>query len=1678
MKIYNSGGTQLLDVAVEDSSARYRVIMGDHNLTLKFSRATHIELPVGSYCVFEGITYTLKRPENLKMIHTRDFEYTVLLESPQADTKIWKFRNTVDGRLKFPMTATPLEHLTMLVANLNRRGSGWTVGDCITGVERLINYDHDYCWDALGKMADTFKTEFEIDNKRVSLKKLEYNKDAPLALSYGKGNGFRSGITRQSEGNSPVEFLFVQGGSRNIDRSKYGSSVLLLPKNQTLTYEGRTYRVDDKGLSIFRTDKSPSTYAEDSLSLEDIYPSRVGTVSEVIVVDSGKHFYDFTDASLGNESLNFNDYLIAGEKMTVEFQTGQLAGHGEFEVKYIHAAIGTVGSDSYRKPYRFEIVPKEEDGYTMPDATFKPAAGDKYIVLNISLPDAYIRDDNNQSGASWDMFREAVRYMYDHEDNEFSFKGELDPLWAKSDWVNIGGKIVLGGFVSFTDARFQATAVKVRITAIKDFVNRPHKPEIELSNKPVSPSFLTEIKQLEGNEVETVERHRDALSFTKRRFRDAQETMSMLSDLLDAGFDNFTNNINPIAIQTMQLLVGDESLQYRFVDDKVTPATVPHNVTYNQTTKILTAPAGILQHMSLGIDTLSSSHQPSEYKFWDISAYTSAALTVASKKYYLYVRVSRTGTTGTFLLRESPINMNYGSTYYYLLYGILNSEYEGERSFVTLYGFTEVLPGRVTTDRVISGDGQSYFDMLNNAMRLGNSASEWGLDFNSNGDGKLRLRGTLVQSGSGDEQPLGCFRGWWDASYVYYYGDEVLYLTGGQTVTYRQIYTESSGGVITYPPIQGADKAPTNTTYWQVVAQGVKGDFPSTCFIRLPSAITPSSAPTGGTYDSPIPTSTYTHNGTTYSWSDGIPSGEYQLWATTRTFKGDGSASSWSVPRKMTDTDTYDVEFAKKQAGDATPAAPSASNRHGGSGTQIWFDPVDDSSEDFTQMYWRAEREKKNGEWGDWTIVRIKGERGDTGQSSFPSTMFVRMNSTPTKPANDKGSFSDPSPSGCLAGQNSSGTNVYWSDGIPSGENKLWATSRVFTSDGQSPQEASWSTPRQMTDTSTYDVEFAKKQTNDAVPATPTTANRHGGSGTQIWFDPVDDSSEDFTQMYWRAERQKVNGVWTSWVIVRIKGEQGDPGINGDYYEYRYCVNGSPNSAPSLNNWNRDPSVTGATWSTTYPSSIGALQYLWMTTALINGASGALKSQWSSPIRQTPVDALMLGENLINNSEAKETYSVESSGNNGGADGQFILTGKVIADPITLGATISGQVRITLSGVNPKSGGGGVLVYMNGSLAWPTIAEKTGITSNNVTLDLKHENFAYDNNGGTMVNTVYIRLNNFNAGGTISIERVKVEYGTGCTAWCLSEDDKVGPATPFRGVYSSSKEYVGTLIRCDVVKYNSHFYVARTDAGSFSNKTPTNTDYWNDFGAEFESIATNLLLAELANIAGFIFRNSRLESQKLADGTTTDGATSSLPMIYLNGLTGAASLAGGKALFNSDGSVSLASGKIAIDTSGNVTGQNVTFNSGTFKGLLNATQGLILPVSTSSSQNDYSMSGGDSIHINNYNKSGNYSEKREAVTTVYLPTTANTGQQVIVRFNGNTGHKKISGNGKTIDGSSQLWFYGSYNEEWYDGEGGSSGGGDYEPAYNFSVTLIYNGTNWNLITQTCPTVSPSQKTLS
>lgn len=760
MKILHNN-IEILNIQVDDSSYRYRAIKGDHNLTLYFSLAEHVEIPVGAYCVYENETYTLEKPESLTMKHSRYFEYTVVFDSPQAKAGKWKFRNPVDRRLKFPLTAKPIEHLQMFVDNMNQRDSGWTIGRCIDAPEKTISYNHAYCIDALSQMADEWETEYEFVGKQVSLWKVEYNRDNPLPLSYGKGNGFKPGIGRSNyEDSTPIEILYIQGGEQNIDASQYGSSELLLPKSQTIRFDGehfegeqgfdsskaRTYQTDADGFSIRRADKPLSSQAEDSLDCSEIYPSRVGTISAVTVVDASKHFYDIVDSSIP-ASLNFEDCLIEGETLTIIPQTGMLAGK-EFEAKYIHNA------KEGKAARRFEIVPQDIDGQTMPGGNYIPQVGDTYAVFHCMLPAAYICDNATKTGASWDMFRQGVKYLYDNEEQKFTFTGELDGIWAKKDWLNIGGRIKLGGFVQFSDERFQPEGVLVRIIGIKDYINNPHSPEIELSNSTVGRTVSSDLRKIESNEVVMDTLHKEALQFTKRRYRDSMETIEMLGDAL---LDNFSNSINPIAVKTMTMLIGDKSLQFEFVNSMTNPSPVVHNVTYNQATKVLSVPAGIIQHYTLGIDTISSSHAADEYKFWSLPAFTTPTLTDGTKKYYLYAKVSKTAKTGTFYISEQAIAMEGVAGYYHLLMGVLNSEYDGERSYVSLYGFTEVLPGQVITNKVASANGKNFMDFLNNAFRIGNDKTY--IDWNASVANVLSMKNATIQIANTAGQTMIYFSG-------------------------------------------------------------------------------------------------------------------------------------------------------------------------------------------------------------------------------------------------------------------------------------------------------------------------------------------------------------------------------------------------------------------------------------------------------------------------------------------------------------------------------------------------------------------------------------------------------------------------------------------------------------------------------------------------------------------------------------------------------------------------------------------------------------------------------------------------------------------------------------------------------------------------------------------------------
>ena len=436
---------------------------------------------------------------------------------------------------------------------------------------------------------------------------------------------------------------------------------------------------------------------EDSYDASHIYPSRVGTVSGVTVVDAESNLYDITDSSIP-QSLDYSDCRIPGEKAVIIFQSGTLTGE-EFEIKQTQESL----TGYIHAQRRFSLVPVQKNGTVIPNANRRPSVGDKYAVFNISLPEAYVSDDATQTGASWDMFREMVRYMYEHEEETFTFKGELDGIWSKTRWMEIGGKLLPGGYIFFSDTQFQPDGALIRIIGIKDYINRPYSPEIELSNTPVAGFVSSELGKIESNEVKNEGRYQGALNYTKRRWRDAIEAQEML----EKAFDNYSKGIDPIWVRTMSLLVGDESLQFRFVDSRTNPQTVEPGFVYNDDTEVFTAPKSILQHMTLGISEIKGEHQADEYKYWDLPVYISPPLGDFGKM-YLYAKCSKSNQNGNFLLSETPHGMDEGS-YYYFLVGLLGSQFDG--AFVTVYGFTEVLPGRVTVDRIVSTDGNCYFNL-------------------------------------------------------------------------------------------------------------------------------------------------------------------------------------------------------------------------------------------------------------------------------------------------------------------------------------------------------------------------------------------------------------------------------------------------------------------------------------------------------------------------------------------------------------------------------------------------------------------------------------------------------------------------------------------------------------------------------------------------------------------------------------------------------------------------------------------------------------------------------------------------------------------------------------------------------------------------------------------------------
>ncbi|MDR2913691.1 MAG: hypothetical protein LBV74_02465 [Tannerella sp.] len=748
------GNKVIADVVVSKSSYTLEEISGVHTAYIEFDILNPIELTINDYIEYRNNTYYIRYKESISKEETSlGYNYKITLyhelyrmhdtilfmyDEPDFNKNHNYFRGTVSGVLD------------LIVKSMNRNGDGWTKGIVIESETTTFDLKDKTCAEVLQNIINDFNTEYWVEGKTINIGKREHNSNG-IVLS--QRNGFKNLTLSAVDDTPPITRLYVYGSDTNLTKN-YGKS-----DPESIEENGSDYLLLPDGKKYIEKNVDKYGVIEHIKQFDDIYPYGVFRVTEKID--------NFTLCASGID-FDLKDQFIQDVEAIVTFQgNSQLAGYD--------LAIAEGSWDNGRKMFKL-VKNKEENALEVPGSiNFNP--GDEFILTGIKMPDPYIK------AAEQRLLEAAQKWLDEKCENRVQLQATCDEIYFYENDISLS----CGQMIGVYDTKLNLDR-EIRITNCKLYIengdDKPYRYEITISDFLQSSGLsqvINDIKQIPNQIDRESSKNKQ---YTKRQFRDALE----LGNALQGAFKNFSEGIDPVYVRTMQLLVGDNSHQYRFVNSKTDPITeVDHEFNIDDETKIFTARSkyfpdghGIIQHMTLGIDTLAPSHSTQEYKdnFWDIAAYS--RVVPDTDAYWLYMRCSKTNGTGEFLLTKTPIEMEGTAGYYHFVVGYLNSEYEGSRSFVTLYGYTEILPGQMRTNKIMSTDGTQYWDMLSKKFKIGdaNSHVSWNVDKQN----QLVIKGTILQSGTTIQSPdgdtidyIGIDRGNWLQGTTYYPGDMVKY---------------------------------------------------------------------------------------------------------------------------------------------------------------------------------------------------------------------------------------------------------------------------------------------------------------------------------------------------------------------------------------------------------------------------------------------------------------------------------------------------------------------------------------------------------------------------------------------------------------------------------------------------------------------------------------------------------------------------------------------------------------------------------------------------------------------------------------------------------------------------------------------------------------------------------------
>ena len=659
-------------------------LLGADTVEISVESANKLNFYIGDKITVIGRDYTLNTPAKEHKLSERKFVYDMVFEGVQYDllrvsysVNVDTTSNEIQDLSGDSLTGDLKMFLDVLLSNANRVFPGkWVLGTYPTDTETktLTFGDSDNCLSVLQSLCSesNYNTEFSIGIAPNGVRTLNIGATGnvfPYTFQYGKGKGLYE-LTREKVSSSNiVTRLSVYGSSRNINTSKYRAFRLCLP--------GKT-----KGQSYLESATGIASYGvwEQTKNFEEIYPRRTGTISAL-----GDSELKFVDSSM-NFDLNETDgngntlYLIPGAAAKIHFNTGNLAGY-EFEITTYDRSTKT-----------FTLRPfTDENGYTFPsptEAAFQFAQGDKYVILDIYLPQSYI------DAAEAELQAAGQEYLDKYSQPNVMYGLNIDPLFLKDVvGAEVEANIVwVGDYIPVKDTDLDVDK-SIRVKGFTRDLLKDYAYNLTIADMAVTISTINRVvSDLRGiNNVVRINNLNDPAR-ARRNYLNSQEVLSMI---FDQEGDFYTEKIKPLSIDTSMLSVGAKYMQFGMAGTIFQPnyAGAKNRVVYT---------GGALTHYAI----LDGSNP----RTWTIG--NGDVVLGSDDAFYIYAKCERDGVNGNILFSASQILVDSDTTYYHFLIGVINSAGENdERAIALMYGFSTINGRFIKTGRVQSADGNTFFDL-------------------------------------------------------------------------------------------------------------------------------------------------------------------------------------------------------------------------------------------------------------------------------------------------------------------------------------------------------------------------------------------------------------------------------------------------------------------------------------------------------------------------------------------------------------------------------------------------------------------------------------------------------------------------------------------------------------------------------------------------------------------------------------------------------------------------------------------------------------------------------------------------------------------------------------------------------------------------------------------------------